>query len=52
MTLPLPLWAMMRLGFLRDINALVTITLDVSTALSVAIAEQLQRKSARNGAAS
>lgn len=34
-TLPMRLWAMMRLGFKPDINALVTIILAVSTAVSL-----------------
>ncbi|MBA3450330.1 MAG: ABC transporter permease [Chloroflexia bacterium] len=38
MTLPLRLWAMMRIGFTQDINALVTVVLAVSITLAVIVA--------------
>jgi ABC-type spermidine/putrescine transport system permease subunit II len=41
-TLPLRLWAMMRVGFTAEINALVTIVLLVSILLAVAAALRLQ----------
>ncbi|MDP9138838.1 MAG: ABC transporter permease [Pseudomonadota bacterium] len=42
MTLPLRLWAMMRVGFTPEINALVTLVLLVSIALAVVIAWRLR----------
>jgi ABC-type spermidine/putrescine transport system permease subunit II len=42
MTLPLRLWAMMRVGFTPEINALVTLVLLVSILLSIVIAWRLK----------
>jgi len=42
MTLPLRLWAMMRVGFTPEINALVTLVLLVSIALSIVTAWRLK----------
>jgi ABC-type spermidine/putrescine transport system permease subunit II len=42
MTLPLRLWAMMRVGFTPEINALVTLVLLVSIALSIITAWRLR----------
>ncbi len=42
MTLPLRLWAMMRVGFTPEINALVTLVLLVSIALAIVIAWRLK----------
>jgi spermidine/putrescine transport system permease protein len=42
MTLPIRLWAMMRVGFTPEINALVTLVLLVSIALSVVTAWRLK----------
>jgi ABC-type spermidine/putrescine transport system permease subunit II len=42
MTLPLRLWAMMRVGFTQDINALVTVVLAVSIALAVVVAMRMK----------
>jgi ABC-type spermidine/putrescine transport system permease subunit II len=40
-TLPIRLWAMMRLGFTPDINALVAIILALTTALCLIAARHL-----------
>jgi ABC-type spermidine/putrescine transport system permease subunit II len=40
-TLPVRLWAMMRLGFTPDINALVTLILAGTTALCLLVAATL-----------
>jgi ABC-type spermidine/putrescine transport system permease subunit II len=45
-TLPIRLWAMMRLGFTPDINALVAIILALTTALCLVAARQLMPKDA------
>ena len=42
MTLPLRLWAMMRVGFTQDINALVTVVLAVSISLAVIVAMRMK----------
>ena len=42
MTLPLRLWAMMRVGFTQDINALVTVVLLVSIVLAVVVAVRMK----------
>lgn len=42
MTLPLRLWAMMRVGFTQDINALVTVVLAVTILLAVVVAIRLK----------
>lgn len=42
MTLPLRLWAMTRVGFTQDINALVTVVLAISIALAVAVAVRMK----------
>jgi ABC-type spermidine/putrescine transport system permease subunit II len=42
MTLPLRLWAMMRVGFTQDINALVTVVLAVSIALAIVVAVRMK----------
>ena len=42
MTLPLRLWAMMRVGFTQDINALVTVVLAISIALTVVVAMRMK----------
>lgn len=42
MTLPLRLWAMMRVGFTQDINALVTVVLLVSIVLAVIVAIRMK----------
>jgi ABC-type spermidine/putrescine transport system permease subunit II len=42
MTLPLRLWAMMRVGFTQEINALVTVVLAVSIALAVIVSLRLK----------
>lgn len=42
MTLPLRLWAMMRVGFTQDINALVTVVLAASIALAVVVAIRMK----------
>jgi ABC-type spermidine/putrescine transport system permease subunit II len=44
MTLPLRLWAMMRVGFTPEINALVTLVLLVSIVLSIVTAARLRPK--------
>jgi ABC-type spermidine/putrescine transport system permease subunit II len=44
MTLPLRLWAMMRVGFTPEINALVTLVLLVSIALAILTAWRLKPK--------
>jgi ABC-type spermidine/putrescine transport system permease subunit II len=44
MTLPLRLWAMMRVGFTPEINALVTLVLLVSIVLSVIVAWRMKPK--------
>lgn len=41
-TLPLRLWAMMRVGFNQEINALVTVVLVASIALTVAVAVRMR----------
>jgi len=41
MTLPLRLWAMMRVGFTQDINALVTVVLAISIVLAVIVAMRM-----------
>jgi len=46
-TLPIRLWAMIRVGFSEDINALVTIVLAFSVAMTVAIALLLRAWRAR-----
>ncbi|MFT3987877.1 ABC transporter permease [Aestuariivirga sp.] len=46
-TLPLRLWAMMRVGFTPEINALVTVVLAMSIALTVAIALRLKPEDQR-----
>ncbi len=43
-TLPVRLWAMMRLGFTPDINALVAIILGLTTVLCLVAARQLMPK--------
>ena len=45
-TLPMRLWAMMRLGFTPDINALVAIILALTTVLCLVAARQLMPKDA------
>ena len=42
-TLPLRLWAMMRVGFSQEINALVTIVLVASIALTLAVATRMRK---------
>jgi len=42
MTLPLRLWAMMRVGFTPEVNALVTLVLLVSIALAVVVAWRMK----------
>src|SRR5215210_4535925 len=42
MTLPLRLWAMMRVGFTQDINALVTVVLAISIGLAVVFALRMK----------
>ena len=42
MTLPLRLWAMMRVGFTQDINALVTVVLAISILLAVIVATRMK----------
>jgi ABC-type spermidine/putrescine transport system permease subunit II len=42
MTLPLRLWAMMRVGFSQDINALVTVVLAISIVLTVVVAMRMK----------
>ena len=42
MTLPLRLWAMMRVGFTPEINALVTLILLVSLMLAALVASRLR----------
>ena len=42
MTLPLRLWAMMRVGFTQDINALVTVVLAISIVLAVIVAMRMK----------
>jgi ABC-type spermidine/putrescine transport system permease subunit II len=42
MTLPLRLWAMTRVGFTQEINALVTVVLAVSIALAVIVAVRMK----------
>ena len=42
MTLPLRLWAMMRVGFTPEINALVTLVLLVSLVLAALVASRLR----------
>jgi ABC-type spermidine/putrescine transport system permease subunit II len=42
MTLPLRLWAMMRVGFTPEINALVTLVLAVSIGLAIVTAWRLK----------
>jgi ABC-type spermidine/putrescine transport system permease subunit II len=42
MTLPLRLWAMTRVGFSQDINALVTVVLAVSIALAIVVAIRMK----------
>ena len=42
MTLPIRLWAMMRVGFTPEINALVTVVLLVSIALTIVIGLRLR----------
>ena len=44
MTLPLRLWAMMRVGFTPEINALVTLVLLVSIALAIIVAWRMKPK--------
>jgi len=44
-TLPIRLWAMMRLGFTADINALVAIILVFTTILCLAAARHLMPRS-------
>lgn len=46
MTLPIRLWAMMRVGFTPEINALVTVVLVVSIALALVIGARLQPRGA------
>ena len=41
-TLPLRLWAMMRVGFTPEINALVTLVLLISIALTIVVGLRLQ----------
>jgi putative spermidine/putrescine transport system permease protein/spermidine/putrescine transport system permease protein len=45
-TLPIRLWAMMRLGFTPDINALVAIILALTTALCLIAARHLMPREA------
>ena len=47
-TLPLRLWAMMRVGFSPQINALVTIVLLVSIALTIVIGARLKSTDQRD----
>ncbi len=49
MTLPLRLWAMMRVGFTPEINALVTLVLLVSIALAIVIAWRLEAQGRDRG---
>lgn len=42
MTLPLRLWAMMRVGFTKEINALVTVVLAVSIVLAIIVAIRMK----------
>ena len=42
MTLPLRLWAMMRVGFTQDINALVTVVLAIPIVLAVVVAVRMK----------
>jgi ABC-type spermidine/putrescine transport system permease subunit II len=42
MTLPLRLWAMTRVGFTQEINALVTVVLLVSIVLAVIVALRMK----------
>jgi putative spermidine/putrescine transport system permease protein/spermidine/putrescine transport system permease protein len=42
MTLPLRLWAMMRVGFTAEINALVTVVLGASILLALAVAARMR----------
>ena len=44
-TLPMRLWAMMRIGFTPDINALITIILVLTTVLCCLVGRQLMPKS-------
>lgn len=44
MTLPLRLWAMMRVGFTPEINALVTIVLLITILLAIAVAWRMKPK--------
>jgi putative spermidine/putrescine transport system permease protein/spermidine/putrescine transport system permease protein len=44
-TLPIRLWAMMRIGFTPDINALITIILVLTTVLCCLVGRQLMPKS-------
>ncbi|MGE3831829.1 MAG: ABC transporter permease, partial [Parvibaculaceae bacterium] len=44
MTLPLRLWAMMRVGFTPEINALVTLVLLVSICLTILVAWRMKPK--------
>ena len=44
MTLPLRLWAMMRVGFTPEINALVTLVLLVTIVLALVTAWRLKPK--------
>jgi ABC-type spermidine/putrescine transport system permease subunit II len=44
MTLPLRLWAMMRVGFTPEINALVTLVLLVSIVLTIIMAWRMKPK--------
>ena len=49
-TLPIRLWAMMRLGFTPDINALVAIILALTTGLCLIAAHYLMPREARASA--
>ena len=46
MTLPLRLWAMMRVGFTPEINALVTVVLLITILLAIAVAWRMKPKGA------
>ena len=47
-TLPIRLWAMMRLGFTPDINALVALILGVTVVLCIAAVHQLMPDAANH----
>ena len=44
MTLPLRLWAMMRVGFTPEVNALVTLVLVVTSIVTLAVGWRLRRR--------